>query len=109
MSNEQHVSASTLDDELIQHAADIIAGADYLVAFTGAGISVESGVPPFRGENGLWHRYDPQILDIGFFLRNPEESWRVIREIFYDHFGTAEPNVAHKTLAYWERIGLFFV
>jgi NAD-dependent deacetylase len=67
---------------------------------------VESGIPSFRGENGLWHRYDPQILELGYFLRNPETSWEVIKEIFYDNFGHAEPNVAHKTLAYWEEIGL---
>lgn len=96
----------SLDTETIGHAADVIAGADYLVAFTGAGISVESGVPSFRGEHGLWHRYDPQILEIGYFLRNPEASWKVIKEIFYDNFGHAKPNIAHKTLAYWEQTGL---
>lgn len=99
-------NATAIDPELLHHAAEIVAGADYLVAFTGAGISVESGIPSFRGEHGLWHRYDPQILDIGFFLRNPEAAWPVIKEIFYDNFGAAEPNAAHKTLAYWEEIGL---
>lgn len=89
-----------------QYAADVLSAAEYLVAFTGAGISVESGIPSFRGEGGLWDQYDPQILDIGYFLRNPEDSWQVIREIFYDNFGVAEPNLAHKVLAYWEQIGL---
>jgi NAD-dependent deacetylase len=88
------------------YAADVIGGADYLVAFTGAGISVESGVPSFRGEGGIWERYDPSILEIEYFLSNPKESWRAIREIFYRHFARAEPNVAHKALAYWEEIGL---
>lgn len=89
-----------------QWAADIIAGADYLVAFTGAGISVESGIPSFRGEGGLWDTYDPNVLEIKHFLRNPEECWRVIKEIFYENFGRAEPNIAHKVLAYWEETGL---
>jgi NAD-dependent deacetylase len=96
----------SLDTDLLHHAADVISGADYLVAFTGAGISVESGIPSFRGENGLWHRYDPQVLEIGYFLRNPDDAWPVIKEIFYDNFGSAVPNIAHKTLAYWEEIGL---
>ena len=94
-----------MSDEF-HYAADVINGADYLVAFTGAGISVESGIPAFRGDGGLWDRYDPNILEIGYFLRKPEESWRVIREIFYENFGRAEPNIAHKILAYWEQIGL---
>lgn len=100
------LAAHDLDPKLIQEAAQTIAAADYLVAFTGAGISVESGVPSFRGENGLWHRYDPRILEIRYFLNNPYQSWEVIKEIFYDNFGRAEPNAAHKTLAYWEQTGL---
>lgn len=93
-------------DDQFRYTADIIHGADHLVAFTGAGISVESGIPSFRGEGGLWDRYDPQVLEIGYFLRNPEDSWQVIREIFYENFGRAEPNIAHKVLAYWEEVGL---
>jgi NAD-dependent deacetylase len=99
-------AAVHLDTDLLHYAGEIISGADYLVAFTGAGISVESGIPSFRGENGLWHRYDPRVLEIGYFLQNPEDAWRVIKEIFYDNFGTASPNTAHKVLAYWEEIGL---
>lgn len=87
-------------------AARVIARADYLVAFTGAGISVESGVPPFRGTGGLWEQHDPRVLELGYFLRHPEECWTVIRELFYEKFREAKPNMAHKTLAYWEEIGL---
>lgn len=93
-------------DDHFRQTADIMRDADHLVAFTGAGISVESGIPAFRGDGGLWDRYDPHVLEIGSFLRNPEDSWRVIREIFYDNFGKAEPNIAHKVLAYWEEVGL---
>ena len=55
-------------------AADIICNARRCVAFTGAGISVESGIPPFRGENGLWNRYDPDSFDIRYFHRHTRES-----------------------------------
>ncbi|HKK48167.1 MAG TPA: Sir2 family NAD-dependent protein deacetylase, partial [Alkalispirochaeta sp.] len=74
-------------DDHFRYTADIIRGADHLVAFTGAGISVESGIPSFRGEGGLWDQYDPHVLDIEYFLRNPEDAWHVIREIFYENFG----------------------
>jgi len=80
-------------------AASLIKNAAHLTAFTGAGISVESGIPPFRGKNGLWTKYDPIFLDIRYFQAKPLESWRLIKEIFYDFFGTAHPNVAHYALA----------
>ena len=86
----------------INEAAGIINGSSYTFAFTGAGISVESGIPPFRGENGLWGKYDPKVLDLGYFHEKPEESWKVIREIFYEYFGKSIPNKAHKVLAEME-------
>lgn len=92
-------------NEAIQQAAQAIAAAEFFVAFTGAGISVESGVPPFRGEGGIWERYDPQVLEIGYFHRHPRESWEAIRSIFYEFFGDAQPNPAHRVLAEWEREG----
>jgi len=67
---------------------------------------VESGIPPFRGEGGLWSRYDPRMLELDYFLAHPEKAWPVIREIFYDHFGKARPNRAHEVLAAWEARGL---
>jgi NAD-dependent deacetylase len=96
----QDVSAAT------REAARLIRSARYLTAFTGAGISVESGIPPFRGEGGLWNTYDPGKLELGYFLAHPEESWPILREIFYDHFGRARPNRAHEVLAAWEARGL---
>ena len=80
-------------------AAQIIKDARRAIAFTGAGISVESGIPPFRGPDGLWSRYDPQVLEIAYFQRNPVASWKIIKEIFYDFFGAAQPNTAHEALA----------
>lgn len=72
-------------------------------AFTGAGISVESGIPPFRGKNGLWSKFDPKFLDINFFHAHPEASWKFIKQIFFDHFGKAQPNPAHLILAKLEQ------
>ncbi|MFP4020139.1 MAG: SIR2 family NAD-dependent protein deacylase [Halanaerobium sp.] len=86
-----------------QKAAELIKNSSHTTVFTGAGVSVESGVPPFRGEKGLWNEYDPIILELKNFYKNPEESWITIKEIFYDYFGKAEPNEAHWVIARLEK------
>jgi len=90
----------------ISAAAKLIRNARHVSVFTGAGISVESGIPPFRGAEGLWSRYDPRSLELTYFHAHTEESWKVIKEIFYDFFGKARPNDAHRALAAMEREGL---
>jgi NAD-dependent deacetylase len=90
----------------VARAARLIRSARHLTAFTGAGISVESGIPPFRGPGGLWNKYAPRLLELSYFLKHPEVSWPVLKEIFYDHFGRARPNKAHEVLAAWEARGL---
>ncbi len=90
----------------IQEAAKLIKNAKHVTAFTGAGISVESGIPPFRGEHGLWSKYDPMVLDLTYFFQDPKASWTVIKEIFYDFFGEAQPNGAHTGLAELESMGM---
>jgi len=87
----------------IKSAADLIKNSKKTVAFTGAGISVESGIPPFRGKEGLWSKYDPIVLDINYFHAKPLESWKVIKEIFYDFLGKAKPNTAHFVLSEMEK------
>ena len=62
---------------MIEKAADLIKNAKHITAFTGAGISVESGIPPFRGKDGLWSKFDPIFLEINYFHSNPLESWKL--------------------------------
>ncbi len=95
-----------MDKPLIKEAAKLIKNSRHSFAFTGAGISIESGIPPFRGEGGLWSKYDPIVLDLNYFKESPVESWTVIKEIFYDFFGKAKPNTAHLALAKMEDAGL---
>ncbi len=89
----------------VKKAAELISDSSKIVAFTGAGISVESGIPPFRGENGLWSKFDPSFLELSFFYSNPAESWKLIKDIFYEYFGKSKPNRAHFFLAKLEREG----
>lgn len=92
--------------DAVRKAADIVSGSRYLIAFTGAGISADSGMPTFRGEGGLWGSYDERHLELGFFTREPATAWETIRRIFYAFTMDAKPNDAHLCLARWERDGL---
>lgn len=70
---------------------------------TGAGISAESGVPTFRGENGLWKKFKPEELaNVDAFLGNPDLVWgwyQHRREVIND----VEPNPGHYALAQMEK------
>ncbi|OHD28355.1 MAG: hypothetical protein A2Y38_26145 [Spirochaetes bacterium GWB1_59_5] len=90
----------------VERAADMVAGASYLIAFTGAGLSADSGIPTFRGAGGLWGSYDQRHLELDFFMRAPELAWKTIRKIFYTFTLSVEPNEAHRVLARWEQDGL---
>ncbi len=93
------------DDALFQ-AAEALSRAHYAVALTGAGISVESGIPAFRGAQGLWNRYDPaQYAHISAFMDHPGKVWKMLGEL-YGIMKRAQPNAAHIALAELEEMGL---
>ncbi len=76
------------------------------VALTGAGISVESGIPDFRSADGLWSRYDPmEFGHISSFWENPAKVWKMLSEMD-KMLMCAHPNPAHFTLAEMEKRGL---
>jgi NAD-dependent deacetylase len=93
-------------DELIAKAARIVVDSRSTIALTGAGISVESGIPDFRSKGGLWDRYDPEeYATIYAFQEDPEKVWKMLREM-EETIDMASPNAAHTGLAELEEMGL---
>jgi NAD-dependent deacetylase len=91
----------------ITHAARKLAAASRVVALTGAGISVESGIPPFRGKGGLWEKMDPmEYAHIDAFLNDPAKVWNVLIREMKDVVDKARPNIAHQGLARLEALGI---
>ncbi len=90
-------------EEHYRQAAEIINEARTVICLTGAGISVESGIPDFRSACGLWEKYDPmEYAHIDAFRRNPEKIWKMVFELI-ELTTKAAPNPAHLALAELER------
>lgn len=86
-------------------AAELLSAARSGLAFTGAGVSAESGIPTFRGEGGLWTRYDPiKVASIDYFMADPSAYWKVSRDRGRVALA-ARPNPAHHALAALEKKG----
>ena len=90
----------------IKEAGELIKQAKYLVCLTGSGISAESGIPTFRGKDGLWKKYKAEELaTYEAFINNPELVWDWYRWRM-NIIKKAHPNKGHLTLAKWEEKGL---
>jgi len=90
----------------IKALASDIQKARKIVAFTGAGISAESGVPTYRGEGGLWTKYDSsKYASIGYFLQNPSYYWNFFKDVRYPILKKVKPNQAHLALFEMEKAG----
>lgn len=94
-----------MSNHALENAAQALRNSKSTIAFTGAGISVESGIPPFRGPGGVWSKHDPAKFEKQYFKRNPEEVWPLLKKIFFDMLGKAQPNPAHVALAELEYAG----
>jgi NAD-dependent protein deacetylase/lipoamidase len=100
-------------EEAIDQAAELLLRARYVVALTGAGLSVESGIPPFRGPGGLWTKHgEPPLNGYQRFLADPQRAWQErlapkgpMREL-WETLQRAEPNPGHRALVELEEMGV---
>lgn len=90
-----------------ERLAELVSSSKTVVALTGAGVSVPSGIPDFRTpETGLWANVDPmEVAHIDVFARDPARFWSYYRPRFHS-LGDKRPNGAHEALAELEQRGL---
>lgn len=99
-----HDETAPMSIQFSDRLANMLASATSVVAFTGAGVSAESGVPTFRGSEGVWGKFKPEELaSLNGFMRNPELVWG-----WYAHrkriIAGIQPNPGHYALAEMERV-----
>jgi NAD-dependent deacetylase len=94
---------TTATEAAVSQAAALLGRSRSAIAFTGAGVSVESGIPHFRGEGGLWTKFDPyKVAHIDTFRKDPSQYWTYSLN---HRRADAEPNPAHHALVELERLG----
>jgi NAD-dependent deacetylase len=93
--------------DLLEKAAAVIAERGHVVAFSGAGVSKESGIPTFREPGGLWDRFEAGASGgiVGVIAAYPEQAPDILQELLIT-FREARPNPGHLALVKLERLGL---
>lgn len=95
-----------MSEKAIEEVRAIVRDSNNIVAFSGAGLSAESGIPTYRGAGGLWSEYDPdKYANISYFMRDPSYYWRFFRDVRYPILQKAQPNEGHYALSQMERQG----
>jgi NAD-dependent deacetylase len=88
---------------MIGQAAEALAGRKRILVFTGAGISTESGIPDFRGPQGIWKEFDPADYTYDRYLDDPDFRERSWGKQFRSPYLGALPNDAHHAVTrLWE-------
>ncbi|MBN2114472.1 MAG: Sir2 family NAD-dependent protein deacetylase [Acidimicrobiia bacterium] len=91
--------------EALAAAAELLRPCRRILVFTGAGISTESGIPDFRGPQGVWATVDPDEFTLDRYLRYPETRRRSWRMRMNSGALDAEPNAAHRAVVALWRAG----
>jgi NAD-dependent deacetylase len=94
----------------LESAVEVLVASRYVIALTGAGVSVESGIPPFRGPGGLWTKHGEPPMD-GYqrFLADPKGYWQqrlTAPNEIVQALAQAQPNAGHGAMVELEQIGI---
>lgn len=89
----------------IERAADLLRGSSRLLVFTGAGVSTESGIPDFRGPDGLWNTVDPDDFTFRRYLESAGTRRRSWLRWSTSPLRRARPNRAHLAVTELARLG----
>lgn len=96
-------------DGKLSKAAEVLGEAEQILVFSGAGLSTESGIPDFRGPDGLWTKVDPADFTIERYRENAElreRGWRMhVDGELWGARSTVEPNSGHEAIARLRRDG----
>ncbi len=93
-------------EESVEKIANLVVECNRIVVFTGAGISTESGIPDFRGPDGLWTKVDPEDFTYQKFVGDRETRariWQMQRSMGITR--NAEPNAAHHAIVELDALG----
>jgi NAD-dependent deacetylase len=94
----------------IEAVAEIICSAEKVLVFTGAGVSTESGIPDFRGTDGIWRKYNPEDFTIQKFLsdkRARKMQWELLSGGDLS-MAKVQPNPAHYAITELEKLGKLY-
>ncbi len=92
--------------DLIEKLGKWVKESKNIVLFSGAGVSAESGIPTYRGNDGLWDKYDPEkYANINYFYEDPSYYWNFFKDVRSPVLQKAKPNLAHKSIAKLESLG----
>ena len=93
-------------ETLTDQVADLIISAQKMVAFTGAGVSTESGIPDFRSPGGIWDRFDPDDFTYQKFVRDANARRKQWQLLWKERLvSEVKPNPAHYAIAELDRLG----
>ncbi len=89
--------------ESLAEAAAVLGRAEQILVFSGAGLSTESGIPDFRGPDGLWTKVDPEDFTIDRYRQSPElrmRGWKMhVEGELWGARSEVEPNAGHRAIA----------